>query len=178
MIISTLLSKHTDGRQAYQPVYNEFFTDEFCKNVKAILEIGIGRGAGLEAWLKLFPTATVFGLDIRIPEMKDDPRLILRNGDSTLKDADWFLEFYPETLEVIVDDGDHQPHCQLSTLMNFYPHLSDGGIYVMEDTGPRTPDDPFVQEIQEICKNGTVYCRPVNNISGVIVIKKNVTQPH
>ena len=59
-------------------------------------------------------------------------------------------------MDVIIDDGDHQESGQLSTLRNFWPHLSPDGIYVMEDTGQRNLTEPFVTEIQRICKDGIV----------------------
>ncbi len=172
--IADLLSKHTDGREVYQPVYNEFFTDLFCGAVKNILEIGLGVGAGLEAWLKAFPAARIYGLDIRTVVTRPDPRLIVREGDSAVKaNVERFFDGIGRVkMDVIIDDADHQTTSQIPTLKNFLPHLARGGLYIIEDTGPRTEDDPFVQDIRRVSQGvAEVFVRPVSNLSGVVVLK-------
>lgn len=177
--ISKLLSKHTDGREVYQPVYNEFFADLFCGTVKNILEIGLGVGTGLEAWLNAFPSSKIYGIDIRTVVPKVDPRLIVREGDSAVN-ADverFFAGIGHVAMDVIIDDADHQTTSQIATLENCLPHLSPKGIYVMEDTGPRAEDDPFIQDIRRVCKDdASVFVRPVSNLAGVVVIVRKPKQ--
>ena len=102
-----------------------------------LLEIGVLRGESLAAWVGYFPRATVIGLDTfeRYPEEKvwilRHPRVKFFRADSTEK--------APELLspvDVIIDDGLHNPVAQRQTFEAFWPLLKDGGVYFIEDVLP------------------------------------------
>lgn len=182
MQISKLLSNHHDGREVYRPVYDEFFTDGFCGSVQSILEIGIQYGYGLRAWLDCFPDASIYGLDIMDVtnqlkvefSAKDRRRLSMQVCDSTDAAAVKRL-LGSTTFDIIIDDGSHKIDEQLATLRNLLPRLSLIGIYVLEDVWSRQQDDPMVQIIQQMYPAYRVLARPVNPMSGVIVIQNGVT---
>jgi cephalosporin hydroxylase len=179
-MITKLLSKHTDGREVYQPVYNEFFTDAFCVSVRNILEIGIQYGIGLRAWLATFPEARVYGYESHVDPMLDDigtnPRLEVHSGLNSAipQHVETFFDRIQQVkMDVIIDDADHQETSQLATLRNFWPHVAPGGIYVLEDTGPRETNDSFVRRIEAILEGGKVHVRKASHLSGLIVIVRD-----
>ena len=61
------------------------------------------------------------------------PRVQLITCDST-DAAQVAAKFVLSKLDIIVDDGDHHPHAQLQTFINFLPYWnSTSGVYVIED---------------------------------------------
>ncbi len=102
----------------------------------ALLEIGVASGASLRMWEDFFPNARIFGID-------EDPaaarhasaRARIFIGDQV--DADFLAKVVLETgpLDVVIDDGSHHPDHQLASLRALFPHLRDGGVYVIEDLG-------------------------------------------
>lgn len=102
-----------------------------------LLEIGVLRGGSLAAWVDYFPRATVIGVDTfeRVPA---DSVSILRHPR-----VKWFrcdsTEGAPEMIspvDVIIDDGLHNPVAQRQTFEAFWPLLKDGGVYFIEDVLP------------------------------------------
>lgn len=98
-----------------------------------LLEIGIWRGASIAAWLDYLPAATILAVDtfqrIRpedVPVLRS-PRVLWWKCDSTRS--------APPNVQVdlIIDDGCHQPKAQRATLERYLPLLRPGGRYVIED---------------------------------------------
>ena len=102
----------------------------------AFLEIGIYKGGSMRMWREFFaPTARLTFLDI-------DPacsRLALPGthvaiGDQA--DAGFLATLAADRgpFELIVDDGGHQMHQQITSFQSLWPHLADRGLYIVEDT--------------------------------------------
>lgn len=100
------------------------------------LEIGIFRGGSIPMWQGYFaPDSRLVFADI-------DPRcrafavpgVNIEIGDQ----ADHaFLDHLGRTygpFDLIVDDGGHLMYQQIASLTGLWPHLTDGGLYVVEDT--------------------------------------------
>jgi hypothetical protein len=119
-------------RHGYERVYEPVFSPVRDQPI-TLLEIGVFRGASLQAWLDYFPHATVIGVDTfqrvrpgRIEALRH-PRVKWFQCDST--------QDYPtiEPVDFIIDDGCHDPEAQRATLANFLPLLKAGGRYFIED---------------------------------------------
>lgn len=84
----------------YAPIYATIPPD-----IGTLLEIGSYRGASARAWLELFPTATIYGLDIRLPLGADplDPRCHFIEADMRTFDFSTLLD-----MDVIIDDATHE----------------------------------------------------------------------
>jgi len=100
------------------------------------LEIGVFKGGSLEVWREFFGAeATIFGIDLDptcLEVARDD--LQVRIGSQA--DPAFLRTVVAEMggVDVIVDDGSHQASHQRATFDVLFPLLSEGGIYIVEDT--------------------------------------------
>jgi 23S rRNA U2552 (ribose-2'-O)-methylase RlmE/FtsJ len=100
-----------------------------------LLEIGVSHGGSLEMWRHyLGRRATIVGIDIspRVAELAS-PGIDVLVGDQS---DESFLEELVQrygSFDVIIDDGSHFPEHQKASIEYLWPHLNDGGIYVVED---------------------------------------------
>jgi len=126
------------GSHKYVDVYAALF-DKMRQNVKNFLEVGVQAGSSIEVWLQYFPNANIHGIDVffrwgQYERMKkwfqDEPRVHLHKGNS-VKTAVW--EGLPQEFDIIIDDGNHETGAIQKTLVNLWPLLRPGGIYVIED---------------------------------------------
>jgi hypothetical protein len=137
----------------YTPVYHALF-DRRRHDPLRLLEIGIGTmlpdvhssmrgfalaeyrpGGSLRAWRDYFGRADIYGVDVQPDTQFSEERITTCLCDST--DAahveSRFRRLSGLRFDIIIDDGSHVDANQLKTLENFYPHLNDGGLYVVED---------------------------------------------
>lgn len=119
----------------YLPVYNRLLAHLEGQPV-SFLEIGVFRGGSVRMWRDFFaPGSAVTFIDIdpacRALEL---PGTDIRIGDQT--DAAFLTALAGEKgpFDLIVDDGGHQMHQQAASFRALWPHLKDGGIYIVEDT--------------------------------------------
>ncbi len=119
----------------YFEIYEEHLKEFRGKPVN-ILEIGVHKGGSLQTWKEYFGRdANIFGLDI-FPECKkfeeDNIRIFI--GDQSdrrfLKDLTTKLP----KMDIIIDDGGHMSKQQIVSFEELYPHMSDNGVYIVEDT--------------------------------------------
>jgi len=132
----------------YFPVYDELLGNK-KEQIRKVMEIGIGStnpsypwnmnfwlytqptyrpGDSLRAWRDYFPNATIYGQNINPATVICEDRILTRCADSTQTVA-----FSEETFDLIIDDGCHNFESQIATFKNFWPHLAENGIYVIED---------------------------------------------
>jgi hypothetical protein len=120
----------------YLPFYWMHFRD-IRFSVKKVLEIGVQTDRSIRMWEEFFPNATIWGLDID-PECErfagDRRRIIIGDqGDPAclrrvVKDSGG-------DFDIVIDDGSHRVEHQLLSFDFLFPHLTEHGIYVVEDTG-------------------------------------------
>lgn len=96
---------------------------------KSILEIGVKKGCSIRAWQKLYPKATVVGLDIEKQSLIEGPDFEYVIGDSTDPEIAKQLGKF----DLIVDDGSHHVFDQILTFNNFKDSFNY--MYVIEDVG-------------------------------------------
>ena len=100
-----------------------------------VLEVGIYAGGSLSMWREYFgERCHVYGVDV-------DAACMVHSGEKTkvfigdqADRAFWakVKEAVP-TVDILVDDGGHQPEQQRITLEEMLPHIRFGGVYVCED---------------------------------------------
>ena len=120
----------------YHEAYNELFESYRDKEFN-LLEIGVFKGESIEAWVKYFPKATIYGVDIFERESEQHIAILGHNRvrwakqDSTLGSVKQWqgIEF-----DIIIDDGLHTPEANMRTFQNFWPQCS--GTYFIEDVWP------------------------------------------
>ena len=119
----------------YLEVY-ERFLDRYRDTDFKMLEIGVFMGGSLEMWRRYFgPGATLFGVDIdpACAERVDAPNQV-RIGSQD--DAGFLHKVVKEMggVDVVLDDGSHLGDHQRASFDILFPLLSDGGLYIIEDT--------------------------------------------
>ena len=118
----------------YIPIYDRYFGSFRGKEIR-FLEIGVSKGGSLQMWRKYFgDDAVIFGIDI-------NPECGKFNGQAgqvrigSQIDEIFLTSVIKEMggVDIILDDGSHHMEHVPATLKYLFPHLSYGGIYMIED---------------------------------------------
>jgi len=107
--------------------YGEFYED-CLQGAHRILEVGIQYGGSIKAMMELLPDAKFVGIDIEDIHGIDHPNFNFHHGG--------FEKVWPEIegeFDVIIDDGSHELSDQLSFLLLARPHVTPGGLMIVED---------------------------------------------
>jgi hypothetical protein len=129
-----------EGPHSYATPYEQHFAP--LRNQKlTVLEIGIGGyedpnagGAGLRMWKEYFPLAQIVALDFydKTP-LKEDRIDIFQGSQDDPRVLQGIVDKY-SAFDIVIDDGSHfTPHV-IASFGFLFPHLRQGGIYVVEDT--------------------------------------------
>ena len=149
------------------------------QEVEAVLEIGIGTmipdahstmvgwalegyrpGGSLRAWREYFPNAVIYGIDVQPDtQLVNEERILTFICDST--DTARVRELMTNTIgsefDLIIDDGSHIAADQVATMRNFFPHLRQNGIYVVEDIVENEFDMHLETIKEEICHGNPCF---------------------
>jgi hypothetical protein len=122
----------------YFDIYHRHFKKFIGREVH-VLEVGIYSGGSLGMWREYFGKGCqIYGMDIE-PACKtyEAEGIKVFIGDQSDR-AFWkkFRETVPK-IDVVIDDGSHDPEHQRITLEEILPHISPGGVYLCEDIGSR-----------------------------------------
>lgn len=138
--ISQIFKDH-DGKLSdkwllYLDEWDRLFRPYKSKEIH-LLEIGIQNGGSLEIWAKYFHKAKkILGCDINPScdhlEFKDH-RILVIVGDINSDESQNQLRRHSESFDIIIDDGSHKSKDIIQTFIRYFPHLSENGIYVVED---------------------------------------------
>lgn len=123
-----------DKWSGYLDIYDRHL-DRYRDRPIKVLEIGVYHGGSLQLLKKYFgEAAMVIGVDIDpgCAGFAED-RVSVEIGDQSSQPF-WqsFFERHGE-FDVIIDDGSHISEHQIVTLLMAWPHLRDGGTYLVED---------------------------------------------
>lgn len=125
----------------YTPHYEKHFR-AFVDQPVRLLEIGIGGysdpasgGESLRMWQQYFRRGSIYGLDIYDKSL-DVPRVHTIQGDQG--DHAFMDQLGKDIgpLDLVIDDGSHLQDHVLTSFRAVFPHLRNGGIYVVEDLEP------------------------------------------
>lgn len=142
------------GWHNYSVVYDLLFKD--VRDAEFLLfELGMGTtnaaiksnmgptgrpGASLRAWTRYFTRATIYGADVDreiVGGPYDSDRITTSWVDQTDPDAIGSMwDEFPFEFEIIIDDGLHEAHGNITFLENSYTRLSPTGVYIIEDIMP------------------------------------------
>ncbi len=118
----------------YFDIYHRHFSKFIGADVH-VLEIGIYSGGSLEMWRDYFgPKCRVYGVDIEEAcKCYSNECTEIFIGDQ--KDRSFWKTFKERvpTIDILIDDGGHEPEQQIVTLEEMFLHLRPGGIYLCED---------------------------------------------
>jgi hypothetical protein len=103
-----------------------------------LLEIGVQNGGSLETWHEYFDNAQLLlGCDINAACAQlrfNDPKILLVLGDSSKRETKEKIISVSSSFDIVIDDGSHTSFDIINLFVNYFPLLSPGGIYVVEDT--------------------------------------------
>ncbi|MEW6689584.1 MAG: class I SAM-dependent methyltransferase [Pseudomonadota bacterium] len=113
--------------------YDELLADR--RNlVTKVLEIGVASGASLRMWREYFPAAAIHGVDLSPASAPAGGRIVIHEADQARRDSlNRVLARTGSGFDVIIDDGGHTMEQQQVSLGCLFPHLRQGGLYVVED---------------------------------------------
>lgn len=138
LLDSLALLHGTDKSSAYHNYVRHYerFLRPLRGKARRVLEIGVKGGASLKMWADYFPQAVIYGVD-NDPESfrSDQGRIKTFLGDQA--DPEFLKQVLSETgspFDVIIDDGGHTMQQQKVSLVNLFPHVKPGGLYIIEDT--------------------------------------------
>lgn len=128
--------KVSDKWSIYLDEYDRFFSRYRNQPVR-MLEIGIQNGGSLEIWSKYFPHAeSIIGCDIN-PACGllnfDDKRIGVVVGDANADETQRHILEKSEAFDIVIDDGSHKSSDVVQTFSRYFPHLAEGGVFVVED---------------------------------------------
>lgn len=115
-------------------IYDRHFA-RFRGRAVTLLEIGVSGGGSLELWRRYFGRkARIFGLDAD-PRCKKLERRGIRIWTGDQGDPALLNRIADETgpIDILIDDGSHRPHDQLTTFRVLFPRIREDGLYVCED---------------------------------------------
>ena len=128
--------KVSDKWSIYLAEYDRVFAGYRDRNIR-LLEIGIQNGGSLEIWSTYFPNAVkLVGCDIN-PDCGrltyDSPLTRVVVGDANLDETEKIILGYAQVYDLIIDDGSHRSSDIAKSFVRYFPHLEEGGLFVVED---------------------------------------------
>jgi methyltransferase family protein len=118
----------------YFEIYHRHF-ERFRGRPVTILEFGVSQGGSLQMWRKYFGRkARIYGVDI-------DPRCAKLGGRrikvfiGDQEDREFLRSIAAEVgpIDVLIEDGGHRMGQQIATFEELYPHVKEGGVFLIED---------------------------------------------
>lgn len=132
------------------------FYDKELKNrkIKDIIELGVGWGASIRMWSENFPHANIIGVDnVNRPDEYNELNS-LKNIKIIIGDAGDrnFLQdkFENGRYDIIIDDASHKYNDTLAALLQLFPYLKNGGLYVIEDLHINYPMQRLLKNPNEL----------------------------
>lgn len=88
----------------------------------------------LRMWADYLPQAEIHGFDIvDFTSFATDRIRITRGDQGDRADLNRFAQAAGGRFDVVIDDGSHASHHQQVSLAALFPHVADGGYYIVED---------------------------------------------
>jgi demethylmacrocin O-methyltransferase len=138
-LLAALYGTDKFGEHDFTPVYQELMRPWRGKPVR-LLEIGVGGfegvlgGESLCMWESYFRRGRIYGIDLYDKTALSGGRVKVFQCSQV--DAPRLTALTQELgpFEFIIDDGSHLNAHQIETFRILWPHLKDGGAYIVEDT--------------------------------------------
>lgn len=128
--------KVSDKWSSYLPEYDRLFAPYRDRPVR-LLEIGVQNGGSLEIWSRYFANAKkIIGCDVdqACANLRyDDSRISVIIGDANSDEVLASVAREASALDIIIDDGSHRSGDVVKSFSHYFPLLTNGGLYVIED---------------------------------------------
>jgi hypothetical protein len=159
---STSLARHAcvESDKYYWHRYVDKYEQAFTSlgDVSDILEFGVFEGASVRWLEQRFPSSRILGVDITTPKptWPSGSRfdyVQANQGDSSAIRS--MLARFDRGYDLIIDDGSHLPPHQASCLVEAFPFVRPGKLYIIEDIHTCHPDNP---DFKHYSPSGTANC--------------------
>jgi hypothetical protein len=129
--------KVSDKWESYLRHYDGLFAVYRDLDV-SLLEIGIQNGGSLDTYFEYFKNAKILiGCDIntncnKLQYQNDKVKVVVgdANSDVTFKE----IQQLESNFNIVIDDGSHVSMDIINSFIRYFPMVSPGGVYVIEDT--------------------------------------------
>jgi len=137
--LKSYFDSHLEGRGItkwihYFDIYERHLR-KFVGEEVHIVEIGVFSGGSMDMWHGYFgPKCRMYGVDIRQEcKIYENERTRIFIGDQ--RDRNFWKSFVQKVprIDIVIDDGSHQPEHQIVTLEELLPIVRPGGVYICED---------------------------------------------
>ena len=132
--------KGVPGVHNYIPFYDEKFSP--YRSHANVLEIGTSCGGSLWMYAQYFQSYKIIGIDMLagwpdgpLPysaSLENDPNISLF-WNTDCHSVEFWNSIENNSLDIIIDDGDHSVQGQLDTFDLVWPKLNTNGVYCIED---------------------------------------------
>lgn len=138
--LSTLAQATDKGPSGhnYTEIYEKYFNELQHKPLK-FLEIGFLIGGSARMWDAYFSQAQLHFIDVSEELFQKygyglSNRCHLHIADqSNADDLLQFIEKVGGEFDIIIDDGGHKMHQQITSFKTLFPFVKSGGLYIIED---------------------------------------------
>ena len=128
--------KVSDKWEIYLREYERLFSPYRDRPLR-MLEIGVQNGGALEIWRQYFTNGEKFvGCDINTDcgnLIYEDPSITLVIGDANTDETQAKVLSQSDRFDLIMDDGSHTSGDVVRSFARYFPHLKEGGLYIVED---------------------------------------------
>jgi demethylmacrocin O-methyltransferase len=137
-LLAALCGTDKFGEHEYTPVYGELMRAARRKPVR-LLEIGVGGfadapgGESLLLWASYFPRGRIYGVDLHDKTALSGGRIQVFQCSQADAPRLGALAAEHGPFDFVIDDGSHLNAHQIETFRILWPHLEDGGTYIVED---------------------------------------------
>ena len=118
----------------YLDIYHTHFARYRGRPI-TVLEFGVFHGGSLQMWKDYFgPAARIVGVDINAQCLKlVEENIEIYIGDQ--EDRVFLRELAAKIgpVDILIEDGGHYMGQQIATFEEFWPHIADDGIFLIED---------------------------------------------
>lgn len=145
------------GKHHYTPIYDEMFSDRRSE-VKKVLEIGVGDGAGLRMWRDYFPNAAIYGAEIDKNRLFEEDRIkVFECDQSNYEDLTKLIDIIGGDVDLVIDDGSHLLEDQVFSCKTLMQKLHYGATYIIEDVAKPEISDELFRFYPEVIKVSKRY---------------------
>ena len=137
-LLAALYGTDKFGEHEYTPVYERLMRASRRRPVR-LLEVGVGGFAGalggesLRMWASYFRRGRIFGIDLYDKTSLSAGRVQVFQCSQVDAPKLTDLAKTHGPFDFVIDDGSHVNAHQIATFGILWPHVKDGGVYIVED---------------------------------------------
>jgi hypothetical protein len=138
--------KKEESDKVYWHKYIDFYNKILPESIDKILEIGVFKGESIAYWREKYPKSKIFGLDIVEQNSlwpKDEKIKYFQLDQSDTVAYKKVLENVGDEIDLIIEDGSHDPFHQKISLIESLNYIKKGGIYILEDVHTSHPHHSY-----------------------------------